>query len=105
MDTTDLITWAILKFPKVSLDAWSTFTEEREFAQQTVKNIVDASWRNHFITAAAEAEFETILTAFRDRRDVHRIFLRKADAQPGDKDLLGVVTQVSRSKKKNKFLF
>ncbi len=95
VDTTDLVTWAVVKFPKVSLDAWTTFREEKEFTQELVQNVVDASWRNHFLTTAADAELLTVLEAFRDRRDVHRVFIRRnaESAGPNERDLTGVVTQ------------
>jgi hypothetical protein len=35
----------------------------------------------------------SVLEQFRDGRDVHRLFIRKADAQTGERDLVGVVTQ------------
>ncbi len=95
VDTTDLVTWAVVKFPKASLDAWTTFREEKEFTQQPVQNVVDASWRNHFYTTSGEADLVTVLEAFRDRRDVHRVFIRRAAEAAGanERDLTGVLTQ------------
>jgi CBS domain-containing protein len=95
VDTADLVTWAVVKFPKVSLDAWTTFREEKEFTQQSVQNVVDASWRNHFYTTSGEGDLLTVLEAFRDRRDIHRVFIRRAGEAGGanERELTGVVTQ------------
>merc|ERR1719197_1980596 len=47
VDTADLLTWCVNKFPKSQLDAWSTFREEQEFKLQPVREILDASWQPH----------------------------------------------------------
>lgn len=91
VDVLDLVTWAVVKFSKQQLDAWATFRQESEFAQQPVQHVVDASWRNQFFTTTADAELLSLLEHFRDR-DIHRVFIRRPESTP-EKDLIGVVTQ------------
>lgn len=88
IDTCDLVTWAVSKFPKAQLNAWDTFREEKEFTLQPVTDLIDASWRDHFVAAAPETPALTLLEHFREP-SVHRVFLRSA----ADKPLSGLVTQ------------
>jgi CBS-domain-containing membrane protein len=90
VDTVDLITWAVNKFSKNQLDAFSTFRQEQEFILQRVGDLMDASWRNHFVVTTAETELLTVLKGFRDR-PLHRVFI--VPTKESVKELSGIVTQ------------
>lgn len=86
IDTTDLVTWASVKFPKAQLDAWTTLRQEDEFVKQRVHDILNISGRNRLFTTTPETGALDLLGSFRDL-DVHRIFVKREEKQ-----LIGVVT-------------